>query len=105
MSSDLLDSSWALWGWATSGLVIRRVSLPAKEVVFAKGILEASEGVGVLFGERGGELIAATPPTRAFELDRVLADLRDEVGAVVESLDFDSLRTTKDVRSEDSGGA
>lgn len=71
-------------GLIDSDLVTRRLYLRAQDIVFAKGILEASEGVGVLFGERGGELVVATPRSRAAELDRVLADLQDEVGAIVE---------------------
>lgn len=71
-------------GLIDSDLVTRRLSLRASDVVFAKGILEASEGVGVLFGERGGELIAAAPRSRGAELDRVLSDLCREIGAVVE---------------------
>src|SRR5690606_29170819 len=70
-------------GLIDSDLVTRRLSLRASDVVFAKSILEASEGVGVLFGERGGELIAAAPRSRCAELDRLLFDLCRELGAVV----------------------
>lgn len=79
-------------GLIDSDLVTRRLCLRASDVVFAKGILEASEGVGVLFGERGGELIVATPRSRIEELDRVLADLGAELDAVVETPSQDEAR-------------
>lgn len=74
----------SLVGLIDADLVTRRLCLRASDVVFAKGILEASEGVGVLFGERGGDIIVATPKSRAAELDRVLADLCLEVGGIVQ---------------------
>lgn len=66
-------------------LATRHFSVRARDVVFVKGVLEASEGVGVLFGERGGDLVLATPKSRLGELDRVLADLRSELGGVLET--------------------
>ncbi len=74
----------SLVGLIDADLVTRRLCLRASDVVFAKGILEASEGVGVLFGERGGELIVATPSSRAAELDRLLADLCAEIDGMVQ---------------------
>jgi len=65
------------------GLVARRVVVAARDVVYVKGILEASEGLGALFAERGGDLVVAAPRSREAALDEVLGDLRDEVGAVV----------------------
>jgi hypothetical protein len=63
------------------GLVARRFSVDKEDVVFVKGVLEASEGLGALFAERGGELVIAAPESRAAELDEVLADLQRELGA------------------------
>ena len=65
------------------GLVARRVSVQARDVVYVKGIFEASEGLGALFSERGGELVIAAPCSRERELDQLLADLVEEIGAVV----------------------
>jgi hypothetical protein len=65
------------------GLVARNVRLPKKEVVFLKAILEASEGLGTVFAERGGDLIVAAPTSRAAELDQLLADLSAELGAAL----------------------
>lgn len=68
-------------------LVARNVSVRAEDVVYVKGIFEASEGLGALFAERGGELVIAAPLSRARELDELLSDLVNEIGAVVEDFD------------------
>ncbi len=67
-------------------LVCRKVLVRDKDVVFVKGIFEASEGLGALFAERGGELIISAPLSRARELDEVLADLQRELHAEVSLL-------------------
>jgi uncharacterized protein DUF4911 len=66
------------------GLVTRRVRVPAREVVFVKGVIEASEGVAVVFADRGGDLTIATLPSQKDELDRILHDLETEAGALLE---------------------
>ncbi|MBX3127405.1 MAG: DUF4911 domain-containing protein [Polyangiaceae bacterium] len=65
------------------GLLNRQVRVQARDVVFVKGILEASEGVAALFAEHGGELILAAHASRLRELDELLADLEDDIGAIV----------------------
>jgi hypothetical protein len=64
------------------GMCVRRVLVPAPQVVFFKGVLEAHEGLAQVFAEHGGELTVACPNDRASELDRVLADLLPEVGGL-----------------------
>jgi len=64
---------------AASGLLVRRVDVRPPDVVFVKGILEASEGLAALFAERGGELVIAAPPDREADLDELLADLAAEI--------------------------
>jgi hypothetical protein len=66
------------------GLVTRRVRVPAREVVFVKGVIEASEGVAVVFADGGGDLTIATLPSQKDELDRILQDLAGETGALLE---------------------
>ena len=66
-----------------SGLTARRVHVRPQDVVFVKGLFEASEGLGVLFAERGGELVLAAPNSRAKEFEELLRDLESDVGAVV----------------------
>jgi hypothetical protein len=67
-----------------SDLVARRVRVRARDTVFVRGVLEASEGVGVLFAEHGGDLVLAAPLALQAALDEVIADLVVELGAVVE---------------------
>jgi hypothetical protein len=54
-----------------------------KDVVFVKGIFEASEGLGALFAERGGDLTISAPLSRERELDELLCDLQNELQAQV----------------------
>lgn len=60
-------------------MVVRRVSVPARDVVFLRSVIEASDGVAMLFAEHGGELCIAAPLSRQAELDRLLADLKLEL--------------------------
>lgn len=69
---------------ASAGLFARRVNVRPPDVVYVKGILEASEGLGVVFAERGGDLVIASPPDRAAALEELLADLVIEIGAHVD---------------------
>jgi hypothetical protein len=64
------------------GLVVRRVVMRARDVVFFKGIVEASEGLAAVFAEHGGDLIVAAPETRVAELDALLDVLCDELEAL-----------------------
>ena len=61
------------------GLVIRRIVLRARDVVYFKGVIEASEGLAQVFAEEGGDLTVAAPVDREAELDRVLAELLAEL--------------------------
>jgi hypothetical protein len=67
------------------GMVTRRLLLRAKDVVFVKGILEASEGLAQLFAEEGGDVTLAAPACREHELDALVDDLVAEVGAIRKS--------------------
>jgi hypothetical protein len=61
------------------GMVARRVLVRSPDVVFFKGVIEASEGLAAVFAERGGDLVVATPADRVSELDAVLEALCAEV--------------------------
>jgi hypothetical protein len=63
-------------------MVTRRVLMHARDVVFFKGVIEASEGLAAVFAEHGGDVLVAAPEDRSAELDVVLADLCAQVGAV-----------------------
>jgi Domain of unknown function (DUF4911) len=73
-------------------LTSRRVLVRDRDVVYVKGIFEASEGLGALFAERGGELIISAPLSRARELDEVLSDLQSELQASVTHLPLPAVR-------------
>lgn len=59
-------------------MVIRRVQAEEREVVFIRGILEASAGLAAMFSDGGGDLVIAADASREAELDRLLEDLRSE---------------------------
>jgi hypothetical protein len=65
------------------GMVVRRVLLRSPDVVFFKGVVEASEGLAAVFAEGGGDLSVAAPVDRERELDELLASLCAELGAVI----------------------
>jgi len=64
------------------GMVVRHLVMRARDVVYFKAVIEASEGLAAVFAERGGELVVAAPAARARELDAVLDDLCSEIAAV-----------------------
>jgi Domain of unknown function (DUF4911) len=64
------------------GLVTRGLRVVARDVVFVKGIIEALEGIAVVFAEHGGDLVIAAPVSREKELDLLVDDLCAEVGAM-----------------------
>lgn len=80
---ELCELALAVAALIDSDLVCRKVVVRDKDVVFVKGIFEASEGLGALFAERGGELIISAPLSRVRELDELLTDLQIELQAEV----------------------
>jgi len=67
-------------------MVARRVRVAPEDVVYVKGLVEASDGLAAVFAEHGGELLVAAPFGREAELDELLADLAREIGASVSSI-------------------
>jgi hypothetical protein len=63
------------------GMVTRSLVVRARDVVFVKGIVEASEGIAQVFAEHGGDLTLAAPADREAELDALLLELTRAVGA------------------------
>ncbi|HEY3667884.1 MAG TPA: DUF4911 domain-containing protein [Polyangiaceae bacterium] len=72
--TELLDPSF----------VTRRLRVKNEDVVFVKGIFEASEGLCAMFAERGGELTVLASASRARELEALLNDLAHELDGVLE---------------------
>jgi hypothetical protein len=65
----------------STGMLAREVSVRPPDVVFVKGLIEASDGLAAVFAERGGELTIVAPEGRGAELAEFLADLEVEIGA------------------------
>jgi len=63
-------------------LSVRAISVRASELVFVRHLLEASEGIGFLIAEKGGDALLVTPTSRVRELDEFISDLEHEVGLV-----------------------
>ncbi len=51
------------------------LEVPAKYVVFIKGIIEASEGIANLVAEKGGSITLVYPKIRSKEFEILLQDL------------------------------
>jgi hypothetical protein len=64
-----------------AGMVARELTVSPPDVVFVKGLIEASEGIGALFAESGGDLTIVAPESRWAEMTELLADLEIEIGA------------------------
>ncbi|GEM_PF-2942722 len=56
------------------------ISARAQDLAFLQGVLEASEGLGVIHGTRGGEVCLVAPHSRSDEVRSMLADLKTERG-------------------------
>lgn len=67
------------------GLIVRRLSVKNEDVVYVKGIFEASEGLCAMFAERGGDLTIVAPASRSLELDVLLRDLVGELDGVLDA--------------------
>ena len=66
------------------GLMVRTLRVNPEDVVFVKGIFEASEGLCAMYAQRGGDLTIVAPVSRALELDVVLNDLARELHGVLD---------------------
>ncbi|WP_437596992.1 DUF4911 domain-containing protein [Sorangium sp. So ce590] len=66
---------------ASAGMLVQDVLVHPADVVFVKGILEASEGIALLFAARGGEITLAAPLGRGDEFAELLRDLEQDIGA------------------------
>ena len=66
-------------------VAVRHIVVAPRDVVYVKGILEASEGLALLFALHGGELALVAARSREPELDELLADLAAEISLRVRS--------------------
>lgn len=65
---------------AGSDVVVRAISVPKDQLVFVRHVLEASEGLGIVVTERGGQTWLVGPKCQERTLDRLIRDLSEEVG-------------------------
>ena len=63
-----------------AGMLVRWLHVHPADVVFVKGVVDASDGLAAVFAEQGGELLLAAPFEREGELAELLADLEAELG-------------------------
>jgi hypothetical protein len=78
------------------GMVARRLEVDPRDVVFVKGVLEASEGLGTLFADRGGSLVVAAPAAREPAFLELLEDLALHEGVRVLELTEESLASVSE---------
>ncbi len=64
-----------------TGMLAREVFVRPPDVVFVKGLIEASDGLAAVFAEQGGDLTIVAPQGRGAELAELLHDLEAEIGA------------------------
>jgi hypothetical protein len=61
------------------GLVVFPVVLPKEHVVYLKGLLEAHDGIGSFFAEKGGALSLFTTVDQTEELREFLGEVKKEI--------------------------
>lgn len=60
-------------------LVLRPISVAPADLVYVRHILEAHEGLGVVVGQKGGDVLLVTCEALAHELDWFIARMKEEV--------------------------
>lgn len=63
------------------------ISARAHDLAFLQGLLEASEGLAVIHGSRGGEVFLVTPRSREAETRELLSDVAEERGIVAREVE------------------
>jgi hypothetical protein len=64
---------------AGPGTVVFRLTVRAQDAVFVRGTLEASDGLGNVFAQSGGDLLVVGTDSLAGSLQATLLDLVDEL--------------------------
>jgi hypothetical protein len=59
---------------------VRRVCVPKEQVVFIRGVLEASDGVAFVVALHGGDLTIVGSRSRRSEFEVLMSDLKAELG-------------------------
>lgn len=64
-----------------AGLVRYALRVPRPQIVLVRAHLEASEGLGLLFAERGSHVTLVAPVSRQRELEEFIESMCIELGA------------------------
>ena len=67
------------------GLVSRTIEVARADVAWVRYVVEAHDGLANLHGDKDGTVTLVTTPSMVAELDRLIADLEDEIGLRVRS--------------------
>lgn len=79
----------------THELVVRALSVPARELTYVRGLLEAHEGLGFFVAKKGGDVLLVSSSSLAQQLEVFIRDLSQEL-TVVER-DADTMGEVEDV--------
>lgn len=60
-------------------IAVRRVTVSKDEMVFLRHVIEASEGLGFIVAESGGDAFVMSSTSQEAELDQLLSDLSVEM--------------------------
>ena len=64
---------------SASDLVVRPVSVAKEDLVYLRNILEASEGLGFIIAEKGGDILLVSSISMEAELEQFISDLGCEL--------------------------
>lgn len=64
---------------AGPGLTTLRLRIQDADVVLLRAIVEAYDGLAVIYGDGSGVICLSAPCSRAAELDQLVDDLRQEI--------------------------
>jgi hypothetical protein len=64
---------------SASDLVVRPVSVAKEDLVYLRHILEASEGLGFIIAEKGGNILLVSSVSMEAELEQFISDLSCEL--------------------------
>jgi hypothetical protein len=67
-------------------LQVRALSVRARDLVYLRSLLEASEGLGFFIAKKGGDVLLVSPVSQKDELDRFILDLEKEIPIVERDL-------------------
>jgi hypothetical protein len=70
-------------GISGPGLIERKIQVRNQDVLLVRSHLEASDGLGLMFAVKGGDLTLVTTESQAKALDEFIADLAQDFPVVL----------------------